>query len=101
MRVLITGITGMAGSHLAEYLLANHPDVAVYGTFRQVYDTGATHQEWGILIPLARPEDGVLEDRYFNYIQQARFNEFGRVDGVLVFAFEVTAEFGGVVQYLG
>jgi len=33
MRVLITGITGMAGSHLAEYLLANHPDVAVYGTF--------------------------------------------------------------------
>ena len=34
MRVLITGITGMAGSHLAEYLLANHPDVSVYGTFR-------------------------------------------------------------------
>ena len=34
MRVLITGITGMAGSHLAEYLLAEHPDVAVYGTFR-------------------------------------------------------------------
>jgi GDP-4-dehydro-6-deoxy-D-mannose reductase len=34
MRVLITGITGMAGSHLAEYLLANQPDVAVYGTFR-------------------------------------------------------------------
>src|SRR2546430_10606763 len=24
----------MAGSHLAEYLLANHPDVSVYGTFR-------------------------------------------------------------------
>ena len=24
----------MAGSHLAEYLLAEHPDVAVYGTFR-------------------------------------------------------------------
>lgn len=34
MRVLITGITGMAGSHLAEYLLAEHPQVAVYGTFR-------------------------------------------------------------------
>ena len=32
MRVLITGITGFAGSHLAEYVLANHPDVAVYGT---------------------------------------------------------------------
>src|SRR5437773_1371414 len=24
----------MSGSHLAEYLLAEHPDVAVYGTFR-------------------------------------------------------------------
>ena len=34
MRVLVTGITGFAGSHLAEYLLAEHPDVAVYGTVR-------------------------------------------------------------------
>src|SRR5881394_4603980 len=34
MRVLITGITGFAGSHLAEYILAEHPDVAVFGTYR-------------------------------------------------------------------
>jgi GDP-4-dehydro-6-deoxy-D-mannose reductase len=34
MRALITGITGFAGSHLAEYLLAEHPEVEVYGTFR-------------------------------------------------------------------
>jgi GDP-4-dehydro-6-deoxy-D-mannose reductase len=34
VRVLITGITGFAGSHLAEYLLAEHPDIAVYGTYR-------------------------------------------------------------------
>ncbi len=34
MRVLITGITGFAGSHLAEYVLARHRDVAVYGTYR-------------------------------------------------------------------
>jgi GDP-4-dehydro-6-deoxy-D-mannose reductase len=34
MRVLITGITGFAGSHLAEYILANHPDVRVYGIVR-------------------------------------------------------------------
>lgn len=33
MRVLITGITGMAGSHLAEYLV-DQPDVQVFGTFR-------------------------------------------------------------------
>jgi GDP-4-dehydro-6-deoxy-D-mannose reductase len=34
MRVLITGITGFAGSHLADYLLAEHPDVEVHGIFR-------------------------------------------------------------------
>lgn len=33
MRVLITGITGMAGSHLAEYLL-NVEGVEIYGTMR-------------------------------------------------------------------
>jgi len=34
MRALITGITGFAGSHLAEYILAEHPDVEVFGTYR-------------------------------------------------------------------
>jgi GDP-4-dehydro-6-deoxy-D-mannose reductase len=34
MRILITGITGFAGSHLAEYLLADHPEVEIYGTYR-------------------------------------------------------------------
>lgn len=34
MRVLITGITGFVGSHLADYILANHPEVKVYGLVR-------------------------------------------------------------------
>ncbi|MGH9318792.1 MAG: GDP-mannose 4,6-dehydratase, partial [Vicinamibacteria bacterium] len=34
MRVLITGITGFAGSHLAEYILAEHPGTEVFGTMR-------------------------------------------------------------------
>ena len=33
-RVLITGITGFAGSHLADYILAEHPGVEVFGTYR-------------------------------------------------------------------
>jgi GDP-4-dehydro-6-deoxy-D-mannose reductase len=33
-RALITGITGFAGSHLAEYLLAQQPDVEVWGLYR-------------------------------------------------------------------
>lgn len=34
MRVLITGITGFAGSHLADYILDNHPDAEVFGLIR-------------------------------------------------------------------
>ena len=34
MRVLITGITGMAGSFLAEYLVEHQPQAEVFGTFR-------------------------------------------------------------------
>jgi GDP-4-dehydro-6-deoxy-D-mannose reductase len=34
VRVLITGITGFAGSHLAEFLLARQPEVEVFGLYR-------------------------------------------------------------------
>lgn len=34
MKVLITGITGMVGSHLAEYLLSNFPGTEVHGLVR-------------------------------------------------------------------
>ncbi|TGD77799.1 PAS domain-containing protein [Hymenobacter wooponensis] len=63
-----------------------------WNTLRLVYDTGATHQETAILIPVAEYEGGPLEDRYFNYVQQARYDSRGDIDGVLVFAFEVTEQ---------
>ncbi|MFQ6038948.1 MAG: GDP-mannose 4,6-dehydratase, partial [Candidatus Aminicenantales bacterium] len=34
MKVLITGITGFAGSHLADYILEHHPEVEVSGLIR-------------------------------------------------------------------
>lgn len=34
MKVLITGITGFAGSHLADYLLASVPEAEVHGIYR-------------------------------------------------------------------
>lgn len=34
MRILITGITGMVGSHLAEYILREHAEVEVHGLTR-------------------------------------------------------------------
>jgi signal transduction histidine kinase len=67
--------------------LADH---AAYYTMRHVFDSGETVWQQALHAPLARTEDGVLEDRYFNYIQQPRYDEQGRIDGVLVFGFEVT-----------
>ncbi len=80
---------------LGQPILRALPEIAghaVYQTFRAVYDAGVTQEEQSILIPLARSDNGVLEDRYFNYVQQARYDERGRIDGVLVFAFEVTEQ---------
>ena len=33
-KILITGITGFVGSHLADYILKNHDDIQIYGTKR-------------------------------------------------------------------
>lgn len=33
-KALITGLTGFAGSHLAEWTLLNRPDIEIYGTYR-------------------------------------------------------------------
>ena len=51
--------------------LANH---AAYYTMRHVFDSGETVWQQALHTPLARTEDGVLEDRYFNYIQQPRYD---------------------------
>lgn len=64
----------------------------VHKGFIRVFETGVTIEEQGLLIPIARPSDGVLEDRYFKYIQQARYDDDGKIDGVMVFAFEVTLQ---------
>jgi GDP-4-dehydro-6-deoxy-D-mannose reductase len=34
MKILVAGITGLVGSYLAEYLLANEPKAQIYGTYR-------------------------------------------------------------------
>ena len=34
MKVIITGITGFVGSHLVDYILAYHPEIAIYGIMR-------------------------------------------------------------------
>ncbi|MBC7654055.1 MAG: PAS domain-containing protein, partial [Oligoflexus sp.] len=55
-----------------------------------VYNNNKTFESKELLIPLARTDNGILEDRYFNFIYQPKHNDNGKVDGILVFAFEVT-----------
>ena len=57
---------------------------------RKVYETGETIEGKEVYIPL-KPYDGApLKDYYFNYIHQARFDENGKVDGIMTFAYDVT-----------
>lgn len=56
----------------------------------QVYVTGKPYEAFEQMIPLARTATGVVENRYFNFIYQARLDENNKPDGVLVFALEVT-----------
>nr|GFC12437.1 hypothetical protein [Tanacetum cinerariifolium] len=51
---------------------------------------GHTIRQREVLVPLARPGDGVIEDRYFSYTQQPRYDQQGQINGVFVFAVEVT-----------
>ncbi len=55
-----------------------------------VYYSGETFTASSQLIPLAHITDGPVEDRYFDFIYQARLNVKNQVDGIIVFAFEVT-----------
>ena len=76
-------------------IAAVFPELAGTGvveTFQRVYRTGRPNEEKSILIPFTNLATGQLEDRYFNYIQQARFDAHGQPDGVFVFAFEVTEQ---------
>jgi len=62
----------------------------VWHGLNAVYNTGHTHQADSVPVPVARPSDGVVEQRYFTYIEQARYNEHGQIDGIYVYAYEVT-----------
>ena len=80
---------------LGKPLLEALPDMAhldAYRTLRRVYETGQTHQELGTRILVPQYPGGPLEERYFNFVQQARRNAQGQIDGVMVFTFEVTEQ---------
>jgi len=65
-------------------------DQPIWEILQNVYKTGKTFEGYELLIPLARMDDGTVEERYFNFIYQARLDENEQADGILVFVIEVT-----------
>ena len=59
---------------------------------RRVYHTGETFEGKEVLIPLAEYEGGPLRNSYYNFIYQARYDEQGNVDGIMVFAYDVSEQ---------
>lgn len=78
---------------LGKPLLTALPEIVgqpIWSILQDVYQTGETFEGKEVLIPLARHEGDALEDIYFNFIYQARYDEQGNIDGILVFAYEVS-----------
>lgn len=88
-QLLLPGRKLLGNSMVSEALseLENQPLAKM---LEQVYRTGETIEGKEELIPVARYEGAPLEDRYFNFTLQARRNEQGEVDGIFIFAHEVT-----------
>ncbi len=71
------------------------PEIAggpVEAMLRGVYETGVTFYGNEVLMHFAHPSDGQLEARHFNFVYQARYATTSQVDGLVVFAFEVTEQ---------
>ncbi|MFC6997226.1 PAS domain-containing protein [Rufibacter roseus] len=62
----------------------------VYDIMQNVYTTGETFEGKEILIPVARYQDQPVEDIYWNFIYQALYDANGQVNGILIFALDVT-----------
>jgi PAS domain S-box-containing protein len=82
----------LLGNSLLKDALSEVASLPFADALRHVYRTGETIETREELIPVARHEGGPLEERYFNYTLQARRNEQGQIDGIIIFAFEVTEQ---------
>ncbi len=82
------------GRHLlGKPLLAALPELvssSIPGILHDVYATGKSYEGRELLVPLARADNGQVEDIYFNFTYQARYSEANQIDGIMVFANEVT-----------
>lgn len=78
---------------LGKPLLEGLPELAdqpIWPIVKEVYETGETYVGKEVLIPLAAHDGGPLQYNYYNFIYQPRYNAENKVDGIMVFAYDVT-----------
>ena len=91
----LVGDRPLLGKPIAEAMpeLAGQP---IFGLLDQVYRTGETHRADEMLVQLDHHNAGLpgaaLEKHYYNFIYQARRDEQGLVNGIFVFAYDVTPQ---------
>ncbi|MGI4741438.1 MAG: PAS domain-containing protein [Janthinobacterium lividum] len=80
---------------LGKPLLDALPELAgttIPGLFGQVYETGETYVAEELPLQMARHAASALEEIYWTFTYQARRNAQDAVDGVVVFAYDVTSQ---------
>lgn len=63
----------------------------IHDIIHQVYRTGETFEGQEMLVPMSRYPGQSPEDLFWNFIVQATFDAQGQVNGILIFALDVSA----------
>lgn len=87
----LVGERPLLGKPIAEAMpeLEGQP---IFGLLDNVYRTGESFYAHEMLVQLDHDNVGRLGQNYYNFIYQAIRNVAGDIDGILVFAYEVTAQ---------
>jgi PAS domain S-box-containing protein len=89
----LVGYRPLVGLPIAEAMpeLAGQP---IFDLLDEVYRTGKTYQANEMLVQLDHDNSGhkALEKRYYNFTYQARRDEQGTINGIFVFAYDVTPQ---------
>lgn len=65
-------------------------DTPIHQRMQEVFHNGNVFEGIETLVPLSRSKEGPIEDLYFNFICQPRVDVHNKIDGIIVFSFEVT-----------
>lgn len=87
----VVGNRDITGKPIREAL----PELETQGFFdllNQVYTTGTTITGNETPVQIDRDGNGILEEAFFNFVYQPRFDANHKVDGIIVYAVEVTEQ---------